>query len=473
MSAAAWSIAIPSAAGALCFLFGGRARKAVAIIAVAATTIAAAALVLAAARDGADLLSLGDWPVPLAIRLRIDGLSAFMVALQAGVGALVSIYAFGYFRGEPYVAFAWPMWLLLWAGLNGLYLTNDLFNAYVALELVGVTAVGLVAMAGKEALAAGLRYLLVTLIGSLLYLAGVALVYAEAGAVDMDAVRTVIAGSRGAQLALALMASGLLLKTAAFPLHFWLPPAHANAAAPASAILSGLVIKGSLYLLLRLWHAVFAGDVHVILAELIGALGIGAVVWGSLQALRQNRLKMLIAYSTVAQVGYLLMAFPLGERAWHGALYFAAAHACAKAAMFTASGTVMRVLGHDDVSRLRGAACVLPITMFAFALAGVALIGLPPSGGFVGKWILLEEAIGDGRWEYVVVISAGTLLAVAYVFRVINPSLELLDEAPERQVEPILEVPTLALALAALLLGLAAAPALAFIDIGSPFGALP
>jgi multicomponent Na+:H+ antiporter subunit D len=466
-------IALPLLAGTLCVVAGRRARISLALVASLGTAAVAVALALEVGREGPYALALGAWLPPLGIRLYADGLSAFMVALQAAVGAGISVYAITYFAQERRAGAFWSLWLLLWAALSGLYLTGDLFNAYVTLELVGVAAVGLVAMAGGEAVSAALRYLIVTLIGSLLYLAGVALIYAEAGAVDLAVVAEVLPGSRAAAVALALMTTGLLLKTAAFPLHFWLPPAHANAPAPASAILSALVVKGSFYLVVRLWQSLFAADLAAALAELVGLLGVAAVVWGSAQALVQSRIKMLVAYSTVAQVGYLFLAFPLGPEAWRGAIYFAASHAFAKAAMFLAAGTMLRELGHDDVKSLGGAAGALPVTLFAFALAGVAIIGLPPSGGFVGKWILLVEAAREGRWLYVLAIPVGTLLAVGYVFRVVNLAFAEPKEPAPRRKALALEVPTLALAAGAIALGFASAPLLALLEVGAPLEAAP
>ncbi len=469
--AAAWVIAIPCVAGALAFALRGALRGLFIALGVAGATAAAAALVVFVARDGARDLALGGWLAPLGIRLRADGLSAFFIALQAGVGAIVSGYAAGYFAGDREGKAFWPLWLTLWAGLCGLYLTGDLFNAYVALELIGVTAVGLVAASGGAALVAGLRYLIVTLTGSLLYLAGVALVYAEIGAVDMEAAAQGLGPSPVAHVALALMAAGLLLKTAVFPMHFWLPPAHANAAAPASAILSGLVIKGSFYLLVRIWNDVFSAHADDMLAELMGVLGVAAVIWGSAQAIVAARVKMLVAYSTVAQVGYLLMAFPLGGDAWPGAMYFAAAHGLAKAAMFAVAGAIARELGHDDIAKLGGAAGTLPAGFFAFALAGVSLIGLPPSGGFLGKWLLLSAAADHDHMLYLAAIPAGTLMAAGYVFRVIAPALAELRRAPRPSPWRLWrEAPPLVLALAALALGFSLSPALVLLSRGAPFG---
>ncbi len=172
------------------------------------------------------------------------------------------------------------MWLSLWAALNALFLTDDIFNLYVTLELMGLAAVALVALE-THAVAAATRYLLVGLLGSMFYLLGVGLVYALHGTVDMKMLATTMQAEPAAWMAMALMTAGLLLKTALFPLHFWLPPAHANAPAPVSAVLSALVVKAAFYALLRLWLGPFEPLAPVLAGQLLGILGAAAIIWGS------------------------------------------------------------------------------------------------------------------------------------------------------------------------------------------------
>jgi formate hydrogenlyase subunit 3/multisubunit Na+/H+ antiporter MnhD subunit len=254
------------------------------------------------------------------------------------------------------------------------------------------------------------------------------------------------------------MIAGLLLKTALFPFHFWLPPAHGSAPAPVSAVLSALVVKASFYLLLRLWLDVFGGGGRW-LAELLGVLGAAAVIWGSVLALCQQRLKLLIAYSTVAQIGYFFMAFPLAvagsAAAWTGALYLALAHGLAKAAMFLTAGSLMRFGGHDRIAELDRAVHRLPLTLTAFTLAGVSIMGLPPSGGFIGKWLLLEAAFEQQRFGLAVVMLLGGVLAAAYVFRVVGYAFTPAPRSHRGLAIPAaMEWSALLLAAAAILLGL-------------------
>jgi formate hydrogenlyase subunit 3/multisubunit Na+/H+ antiporter MnhD subunit len=267
---------------------------------------------------------------------------------------------------------------------------------------------------------------------------------------------------------------GLLAKTALFPLHLWLPPAHAGAPPAASAVLSALVVKASFFLVVRLWFDVLPALRTPALTQLLAALGAAAILFGSVLALRQARLKLLVAYSTVAQIGYLFLMFPLvgptplGSSAWTGGLLQAMSHALAKAAMFLSAGLVAQALGHDRIAGLAGVGRALPMTLFAFALGGLSLMGLPPSGGFVAKWLLLRAAIESGQWWWALVIVAGGMFTGAYLFRVLVPALAASSEAAplHAPVERRREALVLALALLSVALGLLPLAKLGLLQIG-------
>ncbi len=378
---------------------------------------------------------LGGWGLPLGIGLAADGLSAALLAMSSLVGLGISVYAIGYFAGSERCTHFWPLWLLLWASLNGVFLAADLFNLYVMLELLGLSAAALGALTGsREAIAANLRYLLVGLLGSITYLLAVALLYAGYGTLDIGLLSERLQPSPLAATALVLMIAGLALKAALFPMHFWLPPAHANAPAPVSAALSALVVKTAFYLILRLWLDLFPAIADAAAAFVLGALGAGAVLWGSWRALRAQRLKLLAAYSTVAQIGYLFLFLPLIQATPAGAarddliaacVLMAITHGFAKAGFFLAAGLVQQKAGHDRIDELGGAAQSMPATTFSIALAGAALIGLPPSGSFVSKWVMIGGAFTTGQWWWLIVIAAGTGLAAAYIFRVLGHAFGL------------------------------------------------
>jgi formate hydrogenlyase subunit 3/multisubunit Na+/H+ antiporter MnhD subunit len=366
--------------------------------------------------------------------------------------------------------------LFLLAALNLLFVAADLFNLYVTLELMGIAAVALVALEGeKKALVAAFRYLLVGLLGSLCYLLGVGLIYATKGSVELlQYSEAVIVGGPSFAIALALMSGGLLFKAGLFPFHFWLPPAHAGAPAPVSAMLSALVVEAAFYILLRLWFELAPIDMLGAAQYLPAVLGTAAVFWGGLNALRATRLKMMVAYSTVSQLGYLFLAIPLivkvGLAAWSGAALLVLAHALAKGAMFLGAGTVLVVAGHDRVTELAGAARRLPLTMLSFALAGISLIGLPPSGGFLAKWLLFNAALFSEQWWAVLVLLLGSLLSAVYILKVVafafvqnNSKQRIASGAPAG-----LEWSAFVLALLAVLLGFFGSAATDLLSVGSP-----
>ncbi len=465
-------ILLPLVGGIVCFLFPASAKTlgltTVVLVGVLVTGVGWQLLTHGVYRH-----AVGGWGAPLGIDLYVDGLSLLMLIMIALVGLGVSVYATSYFKSAVSGRF-WPLWLLLLGALNALFLSGDLFNLYVTLELVGLSAVALTALqGGRDALMGAMRYLLATLLGSLLYLLGVALLYHGYGTVDLMLLSERVRPSPLAWTALGVMSAGLILKTALFPLYFWLPPAHASASAPVSAVLSALVVKASFYILLRLWIEVFS-EVSDGVEELFGLLGAGAVLWGSVQALRQTRVKLLVAYSTVAQIGYLFLAYPLltgaGITAWGAMVYLAFSHALAKAAMFLAAGNLMQFGGHDRIADLDRVVQRLPLTAGAFALAGVSIMGLPPSGGFNGKWLLLQAALTQGRWDMVAIILLGGLLAAGYIFKVLGNAFTQAPRAHEPVSVPArMQWAAMLLAAGAILVGFLASPFLMLVGVGDPF----
>ncbi|WIM06248.1 MAG: proton-conducting transporter membrane subunit [Candidatus Nitricoxidivorans perseverans] len=459
-----WLILLPLLWASLAFVLGPGRGKWLAMGGLTAQAVLAFDL---AARVGAGGTAMshavGGWGAPLGIDLAADGLSAAMLLLTQCVALPVAVYASAYYkRDDAAGAYFWPLAGFLIAGLNALFLSADLFNIYVTLELLGLAAVGLVAAGGgAQQAAAALRYLFATLLGSGLYLLGVALIYGAYGTVSIEVLTPLVTSEapRLMWIAGGLMLIGLMLKTALFPFHFWLPPAHGGAPAPVSALLSALVVKASFYLILRLWIGPFSPLIAAAewLAWLLALFGTLAIFWGSWQAIRAERLKMLIAYSTVAQLGYLFLIFPLltGHGAIQAGVMQAFAHGLAKAGMFVAAGVFIKATGQDTVAGLAGGVDRLPVTLFAFGLAGMTLMGLPPSSGFLAKWQLIEVALDRGYWWLVVVVLAGGLLAAVYVFRVLRQAFLL---APANQamvtVPRTLEWTAFLLSAASVLLGL-------------------
>ncbi|MDF7825205.1 proton-conducting transporter membrane subunit [Pontiellaceae bacterium B12227] len=473
-----WPVLLPLIFGTVVFLIRGRSVLLLSLAGAIGTALASFRVSHAVHQSFTLVHEVGGWGAPLGIVLRADGLAAVMLGLSGLVGLVISVYSLTYFKsGSRKQQLFWPIWLLLWGGLNGLFISGDIFNLYVTLELVSLGAIPLIALAGtRDAIKASLRYLLLALLGSMSYLFGVGLLYMRFGVLDLAMLGNAITPDLTAYAAIALMIGGLIIKSALFPMHFWLPPAHSSAPAPVSAALSGLVVTASFYMVARLWFYAFPALDLAKLGQLIGLLGCGAILWGGWQAMRQERLKMLVAYSTVSQIGYLFLVFPLCNTAvegsgiaWSGSILFAVSHAIAKSGAFLAAGIFINVYGHDRISELRGAGRQLPMVTFAFALAGVNLMGLPPSGGFVGKWMLLKAAFITGQWGYGVVIVCGGLLAFCYIFRVLEQFMTTPDEnAPQLKAPVVMTYSVLSLAVVAVSLGFFTPVLLGVLGVDSP-----
>jgi multicomponent Na+:H+ antiporter subunit D len=470
------ALALPVAGILLAFLGGGRYARAITLAFLVAGLGVAVGIACGVWQAGEALVyASGGWAPPLGITLRADGLSAVMILVTAVVVLAAGLYAPKEFQvppGQSETRRSLSFWVLLlsvWLAMNAVFLGNDLFNLYVALELLTFAGVPLVCLGGSGGtFQAALRYLLFALIGSALYLLGAVLIYGGYGTLDITLLRETVQAGPVLWAAVALMTAGLAAKTALFPLHIWLPPAHAGAPPAASALLSALVVKGSFFLVVRVWFDVAPGLTGPWAGRVLGAMGAGAIVAGGIVALRQDRLKLLIAYSTVAQIGYLFLMFPLVSVA--GGMFQAVSHALAKAAMFMAAGLMAEVAGHDRIAGMRGMSRALPMTTLAFGLAALSLVGVPPTGGFFTKWLLLGEAFAGGQWGWAVIIFCGGLLAGGYMFRAVAPTWSRADtplvlSAPVPRAR---EGVVLALAAGALLVGMFPQKPLELLAIGRP-----
>lgn len=468
------SVLVPVIGVLLSVLLGGRFSNRIPVIALTVGFGLAVCIASSVWQSGTSVVyQLGGWAPPLGLELRADGLSAAMLLTASLVICCVGLSACKQFVASARESFVFfTLLMALSAAMNAVFLGNDLFNLYVALELLTFAAVPLVCLDGRaETIRSALRYLLFALVGSVLYLLGVALTYGAYGTLDIRLLAQQTSPNAVTVVAAALMTAGLMAKTALFPLHLWLPPAHAGAPSPASALLSGLVVKGSFFIVIRLWFGAMPWLCEMAAAQVLAACGAGAIVIGGVLALRQERLKMMIAYSTVAQIGYLFLIFPLGAAtsiALTAGMMQAISHALAKAAMFLAAGLMVEVLGHDRIGGLRGMASRLPVTTFAFGLAALSLIGVPPTGGFAAKWMLLGATVVSGQWWLGVVILLGGLLAGAYLFRAAASMLGEPDEplSGKVSISRYREGAALALAVFSWAVGLFSADVVRLLEVG-------
>lgn len=457
-----------------------RAAAAAGMAGLGLSAVGSAAITAQVRTGAAPSTAIGGWEPPLGIVLAADGLTAAFLLLTA-----VLTLAIGTTRAltpapARGAAIFWPLMLLLVAGLNGAFLSTDIFNIYVTLEVAALAAVGLAVLTGSAAaLRAALNYLLAGMLGGVLILLGIGLLFHAHGRLDLAGLAAVAGSAPSDGIALIAIIAGLALKAALFPLHAWLPAAHSNAQAPVSALLSALVLKAPLYVALRLWVGVL--DPATASGTVLGVMGAGAILWGSVQALRAERLKLLVAYSTVAQVGLISLAFGLSAAnpaaiAWTGAVTLMLAHGLAKAAMFMAAGRIVEEVGHDRIAELDRSPRRPTLAQFSFALAAISLIGLPPTLGFAGKWQLMEGAVRADAWIWLAMAMAGTLLSVGYLSRVLVGFLRfdrVRGAVGEHQGWTLADGPPLLLAVTAFGAGLFATHIIALLAAGAPLGQLP
>jgi multicomponent Na+:H+ antiporter subunit D len=447
-------------------------------VAVAAAGTSLAGLSEALAAEGPLRYAVGGWAPPIGIELVLDPLSAFMASLVSLVGAVVLLHSrepvARELPGKSTVYYSAA--LLLLAGLCGIVLTGDLFNLYVFLEIAALAGYALLGCGTRRAALATFRYLMLGTLGASFYLIGLGFAYVQTGSLNMAdaaAIFAVTGLDPLTLLALAFMVVGIGLKMALLPLHQWLPDAYSAAPAASTALIAPIGTKVAAYVLLRLLFEVFPPGpilrgLHVL--DLIAWLGAAGILWGSVMAIPQRDLKRMLAYSSVAQIGYIALGIGLGSAyGFIGAVLHMLNHAVMKACLFlVAANLEARGFGVDINrldARLRRA---MPATAAAFVLAALSMIGLPPTAGFFSKWYLLLGCVQEHHWFLVAVMVASSLLNAVYFFRLIERMYlggKPEDESPAGAAGApapagaagtlaLLTVPTVALALSLLALGL-------------------
>lgn len=374
---------------------------------------------------------IGNWPPPWGIEYRIDTLSAFMLVLVTGLGAVVMPYARISLAAEvPSDRLVWyyAMYLLCLAGLLGMTATGDAFNVFVFMEIASLSSYVLIAMGlGRRALVAAYQYLILGTIGATFYIIGVGFLYLVTGTLniaDLAERLPLIADQRPVIVGLAFIAVGLSLKFALFPLHFWLPGAYAHAPSAAAAFMAATATKVAVYLLLRFFFTVF-GETFSLPDLSITVIWIGlsvmAMILASVMAIYQDDVKRMLALSSVAQIGYITLGIGLdSETGLTGSIVHLFNHGITKGALFLLVGGIALSTGTVTIASLSGVARRMPLTAAGIVIAGMSLIGIPGTAGFVSKWFLILGAIEQGWWWLAAVIVASSLLAVVYMGRILE-----------------------------------------------------
>lgn len=380
--------------------------------------------------DGCLGYHMGSWPPPFGIEVRVDYAGLFLMLVVCGIATLSVVYSRRHIAREVTggrLTAYYVLFLLMSGAMLGFVATGDIFNLFVFMEIMALSSYALVAVTGnRNAVRAAFKYVLMGAPSSIIVLLAIGLLYSVTGSLNMADLAARIAESPYTEVLIVsfiLFVIGFGVKAALFPLHMWLPDAHSIAPSPISALLSGLLIEVSTFAIIRIALSVFtasAGDLIGGTLDAVGVLAAAAVLFGGVMAIMQKDLKLMIAYSSISHIGYMFLGFTaLNREGLTGAMYHILDHGLAKACLFLCAGAFVYVKGYRSIDELKGAWRQMPWTCFAFALASLSVIGIPPTAGFISKWYLILGNIEAGNYLYVVILLAGSILAAVYCFRVI------------------------------------------------------
>lgn len=449
-------VVVPLLAAPLTVLLRRRTAAFVVLLAATWASLAiAVALWVQVGEHGTLSYAIGSWPPPWGIEYRVDRLTAFMLLLVTGLAAVVLPYSLPSIKAEvePQQQYLfYTMFALCLAGLLGITITGDAFNIFVFLEVSSLSTYVLIALGrDRRALVAAYQYLIMGTIGATFIVIGIGLLYLMTGTLnlaDMAERLGAVQGTRPVLAALAFLTVGISLKLALFPLHQWLPNAYAYAPSAIAAFLAASATKVAVYVLLRFYYSVFSGSEvfeKLPMQEMMLLLALGGMFVASAVAIFQTDLKRLFAYSSVAQIGYIILGLSFGTvTGLTATIVHLANHALTKGAIFMLLGGVAASMGTVKFSRIQGMAQRMPVTSFALVICGLSLIGVPGTAGFISKWMLIQAALELGQWWLVALILLSSLLAVVYVWRFVEaaylsaPSVELAEagEAPRSMLLP-------------------------------------
>lgn len=411
----------------------------------------ALALLAKVLADGTLSYSLGGWAAPWGIEYRVDVLNAFVLVIVAGISAVVVLFARVSVEREidaGRIYLFYTLWLLCVTGLLGMAVTGDAFNLFVFLEISSLSSYALISLGeDRRALTAAYRYLVMGTIGATFILIGIGLLYMMTGTLnmmDLAARLPGVANTRTVAVALGFLTVGLSLKIALFPLHYWLPNAYTYAPSAVSALLAATATKVGVYVLLRFFFSILGPRFSFeAMGEdrLLITIALLATVYGSVVAIFQSNIKSMLAYSSIAQIGYMVLGICLvSVTGLTAGIVHLFNHALMKGGLFMAVGCLAFRVRSVTLQGIGGIARGMPWTMAAFVVGGLSLIGVPLTAGFISKWYLVLGALERGWWLVGGTILITSLLAVVYIWRVVEaayflpatgqPDPDSLQEAP-------------------------------------------
>ena len=425
-------VIIPLMAGPLCVLVE-RPLAAWGLALAAAWLSFAAAVALAAQVNGTGVISyeLGGWAPPWGIEYRIDTLGSYVLLIVTGIAALVMVAAKESVASEvpeAKVARFYAALMLTFAGLVGIVATGDAFNVFVFLEISSLASYALISMGrDRRALTSAFDYLVMGTIGATFILIGIGFLYMMTGTLNMQDLAARLPevwDTRTVRAGFAFLTVGIGLKLAMFPLHLWLPNAYTYAPSVVTAFLAATATKVAVYVLLRFMLDIFGIDFalgRMPFEYILLPVGVIGILSASLVAIYQVEVKRLLAYSSIAQIGYMLLGIGLASTTGvTGAILHLFNHALMKGALFLALAAIAYRLRSTSLQDLTGLGRRMPWTMFAIVIGGLSLIGVPATVGFVSKWYLVLAALEQGLWPVALLILLGSLLAVVYVWKLVE-----------------------------------------------------
>jgi multicomponent Na+:H+ antiporter subunit D len=375
---------------------------------------------------------MGGWRPPWGIEYVVDALNAFILIVILFLSLLVAIYSkrnVEYEIEEKKLVTFYTLFQLLITGLCGITVTGDLFNMYVLLEVASLAAYALIASAGGRALKASYNYLIMGSLGACFYLLGVGFLYSVTGTLNMGDMKLLLPplyANRAVQAAFVFFVVGVSIKAYVFPLHTWQPDAYTYAPSSVSALIASTMSKVMIYALIRLIYSVFTLDFilsYVGLDIVICWVAAIAIIAGSIFAITQHNLKRMLAYSSVSQIGYILLGVglsPISVWGLFGAIAHILNHALMKGCMFLAAGAFIHKAGLWDIRDFEGLGRKMPYASAAFTIAAISMIGIPPGAGFASKLFLILASLEASQYPFVAILLLSTLLNLVYFWRVID-----------------------------------------------------
>lgn len=414
---------------ALVGLYNKKLCYPVVLFAVSVAAYAAVVTLISVISNGTIHYHIGGWIPPFGIEMVIDHLNAFVMVIVTGSSFLNVIYSKKSIERE--IADKSPqfytLYLLLIAGLLGITITGDVFNLYVLLEISAIASYALIALGSGRALLASYNYLIMGTVGASFYLLGVGHLYIATGSLNMADLYTLLVplyGSNTVFVAFILLMVGVWIKMALFPVHGWLPNAYSFAPTAVGSLIAPTMTKVSVYVMIRVMFSVFTPQFvfsNSLMQDAVVWCAVIAIFGGSLQAIAQRNFRKMLTYLIISEIGYMVGGVWLGNRMGiSGAILHILNDAAMMLALFFVAGIVYSKMQNTDIVSFKGLFRKMPVTMAAFVLTALSMIGVPPTAGFFSKFYLILGAVEVGKWHFMIALIVSSLINVVLFFRIIE-----------------------------------------------------